>query len=217
MQIGIIGGTGAEGRGLAARFASAGATVLVGSRQLDRAQATVTALRANAALLLEAATNAEVAVQSNVIFLVVPFAGLGELLETHRADFRPDSLIVDVVVPLTFQGGVPSVMNISEGSASEFIRARLPAHVRLAAALKTIPASILGSLGTQLECDDFVCGDSAEARTATIELLRMIPTLRPLDAGGLEAARTIERMTALTIAINKRYKVRDARFRVVGV
>jgi predicted dinucleotide-binding enzyme len=87
----------------------------------------------------------------------------------------------------------------------------------MAAALKTIPAGVLGALDVPLDCDDFVCGDSADARSAAMNVLSEIPTLRPLDAGGLESARTIERMTALAIVMNKRYKVRNARFRMVGV
>lgn len=218
MQSGIIGGTGAEGRGLAARLATAGVPVLVGSRQLERAQETVRALRAtHPSLPLEPATNGDVVGRSDVIFLVVPFAGVGEIVETSRSRFRPGTLVVDVTVPLTFRGGAAALIDVPEGSAAEFVRARLPAEVRLAAALKTIPASILGTLDAPLDCDDFVCGDSADARARAIDLLKRIRTLRPLDAGGLEAARTIERMTALAIAINKNHKIRAARFRVVGL
>lgn len=218
MQTGIIGGTGAEGRGIAARLAAAGVPVLVGSRQLERAQETVRALRAtHPSLPLEPATNGDVIGRSDVIFLVVPFAGVGEIVETYRSHFRPGTLVVDVTVPLTFRGGVAALIEVPEGSAAEFVRARLPAEVGLAAALKTIPASILGTLDTPLDCDDFVCGDSADARATAIDLVRRIPTLRPVNAGGLEAARTIERMTALAIAINKNYKIRSARFRVVGL
>jgi 8-hydroxy-5-deazaflavin:NADPH oxidoreductase len=218
VQIGIIGGTGAEGRGLAARLGAAGVSALVGSRQLVRADETVRMLRdAHGPLPLEAATNGDVAARCDVIFLCVPFSGAGDILEAHRSRFRARLLLIDVTVPLAFHGGVPGVIEVPEGSAAEFVRARIPAGVRLAAALKTIPASILGTLDVPLDCDDFVCGDSAEVRAETIELLRRIPTLRPVDAGGLDAARTIERMTALVIALNKRYKVRNARFRVLGI
>jgi predicted dinucleotide-binding enzyme len=89
--------------------------------------------------------------------------------------------------------------------------------VRVAAAFKTIPASVLGRLDAPLDCDEFVCGDSSESREQTLSLLSRIPGLRALDAGGLDAARTIERMTALAIALNKRYKVRGARYHVIGV
>ena len=215
MHAGIIGGTGHEGRGVAARLASAGVPVLVGSRQLERAQETVAAL--GTALPLGAATNEQVAGDCDVVFLAVPFSGVAELLEAFRTRFRPGALVIDLTVPLTFDRGVPAIADVAEGSATEFIRARLPTEVRLAAAFKTIPASALAKIDTPLDCDEFVCGDTPEVSAAAIDLLSRIPSLRLLDAGGLRSARLIERMTALAIVLNKRYKVRGARFKVVGM
>jgi hypothetical protein len=210
MHAGIIGGTGHEGRGVAARLASAGVPVLVGSRQLERAQETVAAL--GASLPLGAATNEQIASDCDVVFLAVPFLGIAELLEAFRTRFRPGALVIDLTVPLTFDRGVPAIADVAE-----FIRARLPAEVRLAAAFKTIPASALAKIDTPLDCDEFVCGDTPEVSAAAIDLLSRIPSLRLLDAGGLQSARLIERMTALAIVLNKRYKVRGARFKMVGV
>ena len=218
MQIGIIGGTGHEGRGIAARFAAAGLSVLIGSRDPGRARETVDRLHGAASTLpFEGLTNDEVAARSDVVFLAVPFDGLEALLGSVRGHLRPGTLVVDLVVPLTFEGGVPGVISIAEGSATEFVRAHLPPEVQVAGAFKTIPASALGKLDAPLDCDEFVCGDTPAVRERTIELLSRIPALRPLDAGGLPSARAIEHMTALAIALNKRYKVRDARFRVVGI
>ena len=215
MQTGIIGGTGHEGRGIAARLAAAGVPVLVGSRQIERARETVAAL--GGALPLEAATNDRIAAECDVVFLAVPFAGVADLLDAYRTRLRPGSLVIDLTVPLIFDRGVPGIAEVAEGSATEFIRARLPGEVRLAAAFKTIPASALAKLETPLDCDELVCGDTPEVCAQTIELLSRIPALRLLDAGGLQSARLIERMTALAIVLNKRYKVRGARFRVVGL
>jgi 8-hydroxy-5-deazaflavin:NADPH oxidoreductase len=216
MHAGIIGGTGHEGRGVAARLASAGVPVLVGSRQLERAQETVTAL-GGASVPLEAATNEHVASTCDVVFLAVPFTGVAELLEAFRTRFRPGALVIDLTVPLTFERGVPAIADVAEGSATEFVRARLPAEVRLAAAFKTIPASALAKIETPLDCDEFVCGDTPEVSAAAIDLLGRIPSLRLLDAGGLQSARLIERMTALAIVLNKRYKVRGGRYKMIGV
>lgn len=216
MHAGIIGGTGHEGRGVAARLASAGVPVLVGSRQIERAQETVAAL-GGASLPLEAATNEQIASTCDIVFLAVPFTGIAELLETFRTRFRPGALVIDLTVPLTFERGVPAIVDVAEGSATEFIRPRLPAGVRLAAAFKTIPASALAKTETPLDCDEFVCGDSPEVCAAAIDLLSRIPSLRLLDAGGLQSARLIERMTALAILLNKRYKARGARFKVIGI
>ena len=145
MQIGIIGGTGHEGRGIAARFAAAGLSVLIGSRDPGRARETVDRLHgASSTLPVEGVTNDEVAARSDVIFLAVPFDGLDELLAGLRGHLRPGSLVVDLVVPVTFEGGVPDLVSVPEGSATEFVRARLPPEVHVACALKTIPASALG-------------------------------------------------------------------------
>jgi NADPH-dependent F420 reductase len=218
MQIGIIGGTGHEGRGIAARLAAAGLPILIGSRDHARARETVDRLHgAAAALPVEGVSNDDVVARCDVIFLALPFEGLAEVLQEHQARIRPGTLVIDLVVPLTFEGGLPSILDVPEGSATEFIRARLPATVHVAGALKTIPASALGHLDTPLDCDDFVCGDSPDVCERVIDIIEHIPSLRPLDAGGLASARAIERMSALAVIINKRYKVRDARFRVIGV
>jgi len=189
--------------------------VLVGSRQIARAQEAVAAL--GASLPLGAATNDQIASDCDVVFLAVPFTGVAELLDALRTRFRPGVLIVDLTVPLTFDRGLPAIADVPEGSATEFIRARLPGDVRLAAAFKTIPASALAKIETPLDCDEFVCGDTPEVSAAAIELLSRIPSLRLLDAGGLQSARLIERMTALAIVLNKRYRVRGARFKMIGV
>lgn len=218
MQLGIIGGTGPEGRGLAARLSAAALPTLVGSREPDRARETVRAIqRGDKTLPLEGVANAEAVKRSDLLFLAVPFAHAAAIVEMHQHQFRPATVLVDLTVPLTFAGGVPVLVELPEGSAAEFVRGRLPPEVRLAAALKTIPASELGRVEVPLECDDFVCGDSPEARAATIDVLKRIPGLRPIDIGGLDAARTIERMAVLAIGINKRYHIRAARFRIVGL
>lgn len=213
----MIGGTGPEGRGVALRLARGGATVVVGSRAIDRARQTVDRLRERAGELpLDAADNRTVADRCDVVFLTVPFAHAAAIVGECAERFRPGSLLIDVTVPVTFDGGAPQLVEVAEGSAAEHIRGRLPRRVQLAAALKTVPARVLGG-DAPLDCDEFVCGDSAEARSRAGDVLRLIPGLRLIDAGPLAAARTIERMTLLAIEINRRYKVRDARFRVVGV
>ncbi len=215
MQIGIIGGTGPEGRGVAARLAAAGVHTLLGSRDLDRAREAAATFAQGGAI--EPATNATVIDRCDVILLTVPFASTTAFLETYGGRFRAGTVLVDITVPMTFVQGRPMLQELAEGSATEFIRARLPAAVRVAATLKTIPASVLLRTDTPLDCDEFVCGDSPEATTAAVETLRMIPGVRPIEAGGLDAARALERMTVLAVGINKRYRVRTARFRVIGV
>jgi NADPH-dependent F420 reductase len=110
-----------------------------------------------------------------------------------------------------------AMVDVAEGSAAEHIRARLPASVALACAFKTIPAHLLAALDAPLDCDEFICGDSEAAREQAASLVSLLPGLRAVDVGPLTRARSIEHMTALAVAINRRYKVHDARYRVVGL
>jgi predicted dinucleotide-binding enzyme len=106
---------------------------------------------------------------------------------------------------------------VPEGSAAEHVKARLPAHTRLAATFKTVPASLLGDLDRTLDCDEFVCGDSDEARAGARDLVQAVPGLRAIDVGPLSRARSIEHLTLLAVGINRRHKIHDARFRIVGL
>jgi NADPH-dependent F420 reductase len=217
MQVAIVGGTGAQGRGLAARLARAGVAVLIGSRDAAHARDVVRALEIRQeAPAIEPATNDDAIARADTVVLTVPFAHAAATLEANRERFRSGSFLIDVTVPVTFEKGVARLMDLPEGSASEHLRRRLPDHVGMAAAFKTLPAHVLAALDQPLDCDEFICGDSPAARSRALELAALIPGLRPLDAGELEAARVIERMTVLAITLNKRYRSRSARFRVVG-
>jgi 8-hydroxy-5-deazaflavin:NADPH oxidoreductase len=215
-SIAILGGTGQQGRGLAQRFAHAGARVIVGSRDPERARDAVTGWGA-AGHAIEVADNAAAVEQGDVTVLAVPFSFVDALLEELRSRFKGGTVVIDVTVPVTFAGGTMAMLEVAEGSASEHIRARLPAGVSLAAAFKTIPAHLLGAGNEPLDCDEFVCGDSDDARARAITMVELLPGLRPVDVGPLSRARSIEHLTALAIAINRRHKIHDARFRVVGL
>ncbi|HEV3059834.1 MAG TPA: NADPH-dependent F420 reductase [Vicinamibacterales bacterium] len=238
--IAILGGTGQQGRGLAQRFASAGARVIVGSRDPQRARETVAAWAtlATASTGSTGSTSAtgptgeaagppiEVAdnigaierlEQGDLTVLAVPFPTVDTLLAELHSHFRDGSIVIDVTVPVTFSGGTMAMIEVAEGSASEHIRTRLPHGVQLAAAFKTIPASLLNAGRQPLECDEFVCGDSAEARVQAAALVELLPGARPVDVGPLSRARFIEHLTALAIAVNRTHKIHDARFRVVGL
>jgi NADPH-dependent F420 reductase len=215
-SIAILGGTGHQGRGLARRFAHAGARVVVGSRDPDRARATVAGWEARGQPI-EVASHTAAVRQCEVSILAVPFTSIDALLDELRPSLSDGAVVIDVTVPVTFAGGKMAMLEVEEGSASEHIRARLPAGVHLAAAFKTIPAHLLGEGNEPLDCDEFVCADSDEARARAIALVELLPGLRPVDVGPLSRARSIEHLTALAIAINRRHKIHDARYRIVGL
>jgi 8-hydroxy-5-deazaflavin:NADPH oxidoreductase len=214
--VAVLGGTGHQGRGIALRLSRAGYPVIIGSRDRHRASAIVSEWPSTTRAIATAdyrgaAADAEIAV------LAVPFDALDALLGDVSASLRAGMLVVDVTVPITFSAAGPSLTAVAEGSAAEHVKARLPAHVRVAAAFKTIPAHLLNALDARAECDEFVCGDSPEARTAASQLTGAVDGLRPIDVGPLSRARAIEHLTLLAIAINRKHKIHDARFRVVGL
>src|SRR5260221_13371333 len=190
ITIAILGGTGQQGRGLAQRLARAGARVVVGSRDPDRARAAIAGW--GAAGSIEPAANAPAVEESDVAVLAVPISTIDPLLDELRPHFKPGMVVIDVTVPVTFSGGKMAMVEVKEGSASEHVRALLPEGVQLAGTFKTIPAHLLGDGGTPLECDEFVCGDSDESRRRAIELVELLPSLRAVDVGPLSRARSIE-------------------------
>lgn len=217
MRIGILGGTGREGRGLATRLARAGAEITIGSRDSERANEMADRLRgSHPGSTIRGASNQGAVESADVVLLAVPYSGVETTLASVSGALRPDTLVVDVTVPVVFAGGAPSFVEPPDGSAGEFVRRLLPERVAVACAFKTLPASLLEQ-ADPLACDDFVCGDSKVSRERVMALVASIPSLRPVDAGPLESARIIERLTLLAIRLNRRYKTHDARFQVVGI
>jgi len=217
LTIGLLGGTGPEGRGLALRWARAGARVVVGSRAADRARETAEQLNKIIGSNQIGHGDNRRAAQSDFVLLSVPFQHAVSTMEAVQDEMRAGSLLIDATVPVSFENGRARYLEPPEGSASEHLRARLRADIALVGAFKTIPAHSMEALDEALDCDEFVIGDTREARARVIEAMKSIQGLRPVDAGGLESASTVERMTVLAIGINRRYKIKTARFTVVGL
>ena len=223
LSVGLIGGTGEEGRGLALRWALAGAQVSIGSRAIEKAKATADELNellaapGNATIKqIGSGENKDVIASSRFVLLTVPFGHAASTLEAHREDFLEGSILIDITVPVLFEQGRVRYMELPEGSASEHLKARLPENIPLVAAFKTEPAHLLAEIDESLDCDSFVASDSKEAKVAVIEAIGFIKGLRAVDAGTLYSARTLERMTVLAIGINRRLKIKTARYRVIG-
>jgi NADPH-dependent F420 reductase len=211
--IAVLGGTGHHGRGIAQRLARAGAAVVVGSRDPARAAAAVEGWTGD----VRGASYGDAIAASAVVILAVPFDSLAALLDEHASRFAPQTLVLDVSVPLAFGGGTVTLANVPEGSAAEHVKARVPPHVRVGATFKTVPAALLSEVDRPLDCDEFVCGDSAEARTDAAAIVERVQGLRAIDIGPLSRARALEYLTLVAVAINRRQKIHDARFRIVGL
>jgi 8-hydroxy-5-deazaflavin:NADPH oxidoreductase len=213
--IAILGGTGQQGSGLARRLAAAGVHVVVGSRDPVRARAAVDAW--DPTVQVDVADNPSAAASADTVVLAVPFATVDALLAEIAPRLKAGAVVIDLIVPLSFAGGKMATIDVAEGSAAEHIRAKLPPTVTLACAFKTVPAHLLDRVDAPLDCDEFICGDSDAARARAIDVAAALAGLRPVDVGPLSRARGIEQMTVLAVAINRRHKIHDARFRVVGL
>ena len=190
LNVGLMGGTGEEGRGLALRWALAGALVSVGSRTIERAKSTADELNELLGARGESTfqrinygENRDVIARSQFVLLTVPFAHAASTLEAHREDFRESSILIDITVPVSFEQGRVRYVELPEGSASEHLKAQLPENIPLVAAFKTEPAHLLAEIDEPLDCDSFVASDSKEAKARVIEAIGFIKGLRAVDAG----------------------------------
>ena len=211
--VAIIGGTGALGWGLAARWSRAGVPVIIGSRDAGRAQEA--AERAGAA---DGMVNADAARAAEIVFLTVPFRNQSENLTNLKDVLREGQLLVDCTVPLAaaVSGRATRVLGVWQGSAAQQAAEMVPAGVRVVAALHTISAAVLGDLDAQLDEDILICGDRKADKRVVADLVARIDGLRPVDAGRLEQARIVESLTALLIGVNARYKT-HAGVRITGL
>jgi len=218
-HVGILGGTGKEGKALARRFAAAGLRVWLGSRDIERAQQAARELRDGIqGAEVHGATNQEVATQGGLVFLCVPYGNAAATLESCRELWPAGAVVIDTTVPLVFdrqQGAM--LQSVAGNSGSEVLANELPAGIPLVAAFKTIPAYILGEARLPLDCDVIVCGDDQEAKTRVMEAARRMAGLRPVDGGPLRHARALEAMCCMVIGINRRHKAKGGRFKVAGL
>lgn len=216
--IALLGGTGKEGQGLAARFAAAGFEVVIGSRQAEKAVASAEALVAKIpGARVRGCENTAAAAAGGLVILCVPFDRAAALLDDCRSLWKDGCVVVDTTVPLRFDASGVSLLDLPDACGSEHLSKHLPDGLPMVAAFKTISAHTLGDIETSLDCDLIVCGNDAAAKARVMEAATTFAGLRPLDGGPLRNARAIEAMCALAIGLNRRYKAKSARFRVVGV
>jgi 8-hydroxy-5-deazaflavin:NADPH oxidoreductase len=219
-SIAVIGGTGAEGSGLALRFAKAGARVLIGSRSADKAQETARRIGAQAGGgEVTGHANPEAVAGAGIVILTVPLAAQVEILKSIRGSFAPGAILVDATVPLEIAigGRLSRTIALWDGSAAQQAARLAPNGIPVVAAFHALSAHALTELDHPLDCDTLICGDSAEAKAAVSELAALIPGVRAVDAGPLDNARLLEGAAALLISLNLRHKVKDSGMRITGL
>lgn len=218
--IAVVGGTGAEGSGLALRFAKAGAPVRIGSRNLERAQQTAQQIAAAASSNnVTGHTNPDATATAEVVVLTVPLAAQVEILKSIRGSFRPGAILVDATVPLEIAigGRLSRTLTLWDGSAAQQAARLAPQGVQVVAGFHALSAEALGRLDQPVDCDTLICGDSAEAKAIVREIAAMIPGVNAIDAGALDNARLLENTAALLISLNLRYKVKHSGMRITGL
>jgi NADPH-dependent F420 reductase len=206
MRIGVLGGTGPAGKGIAVRLAALGHEVIIGSRDRERAERIVAELQerwGNRVKTLEPGANAQATDADIVILATVWDAAVSTA--RYLADKLDGKVVVAMANGLEKHGSEFRAVMPDEGSIAEAVQAAAPG-ARVVAALQHIPARGLGDLDRDLESDVLVAGDDDDARSQVLDLIDEIPGLRAFDAGSLRNARGIEAVAASLLTINLRHK-----------
>jgi hypothetical protein len=207
--IAVLGGTGPAGTGLALRWAHAGETVIIGSRDAARAQQTAEAIRkrVGANAQVSGMENSAACTASDLLVLTVPFAGQAALLKQLKPALRSGSVLIDATVPLAASvgGRASRTLSLWQGSAAQQAAELVPKGVTVAAAFHNVSADVLNG-DDDVDCDVIVCSDDPNATQVAMELAAKIAGARAIDGGKLENARIVEQITALLIGLNLRHK-----------
>lgn len=208
LSLGILGGTGDQGKGLARRFALAGNEVTIGSRSAERARQAAEDLAAGlppGTGVPRGAENPVVARESDVVIVAVPWDGHRALLESLRDDLN-GKIVVDCVNPLGFDRLGAYALEVEEGSAAQQAAAVLTGSTVVAAFHHVSAVVLLDPEVEQVDLDVLVLGDDRRATDTVQALAGRIAGVRGVYGGRLRNARQIEALTANLISINRRYK-----------
>lgn len=217
--IAILGGTGPVGMGLALRWARAGETIIIGSRDAGRAQQTAAAIqqKVGAQANITGMENSEACAAADILMLTVPFEGQAALLKQLKPSITAGSILIDATVPLAASVGGRSsrTLGVWQGSAAQQAAELVPKDVSVVAAFHNVSAELLNG-DAPLDCDVIVCSDDHDALQLTRDLAAKIPGVRAIDGGKLENARFCEQATAMLIGMNIRHKG-HAGIRITGL
>ncbi len=215
----ILGGTGKEGPGLAMRWALAGFQIIIGSRQVEKAQATAEELNTRLAKdqghILNTITgmeNSAAARVAHICVLTVIQAAHDDVLSSLKNDLK-GKILIDATARVDFRDPKPPPPPSAARQAQEI----LGPDVQVVAAFQNIPAHVLKkNLDQPLDTDVLVCADNPEAAQAVIELAQA-GGMRAYFAGGLDNALVVEGLTSLLISLNQQYGVKTATINISGL
>lgn len=215
MKVSVLGGTGAQGMGLALRAAHAGMEVCIGSRDAARAQATADAIGARiAGARVRGATLEDAARHGELVLLTVPFSAQQETARAALEGLR-GKILVDVTVPLR-PPKVARVQLPASGSCVLDLQEALGPDVRVVSAFQNVAAHALAELEHAIDCDVLVCSDDLDARASVIDYAQACG-MRGLDAGPLANSAAAEALTSILIGMNRKFKTLNCGIRISGV
>jgi len=207
--IAILGGTGPAGMGLALRWARAGETIIIGSRDPHRAQDAADSIKEiiGDEARVSGMENPAACAAADLLVLTVPFEAQAALLKQLKPAMRPSSILIDATVALAASvgGRASRTLGVWQGSSAQQAAELVPKGVSVVAAFHNLSAELLNG-DDPLDCDVIVCSDDANAAQLTRALAAKIPGVRAIDGGKLENARILEQITALLIGLNIRHK-----------
>ncbi len=210
MQIGILGATGPAGSALAARLASVGFDVVVGSRSRYKALEVrdgIVERWPGRELSVEAADN-DGAAEADVVVIATPWDAAGATAASVARQLQ-GKVVISMANALAKVGHEFQPLVPPRGSVAASVQAAVP-RSQVAAAFHHVPAKELGDLAEPVDSDVLICSDYPGATQATLDIVSKIPNLRPLDAGELSNAAPIEAFAAVLLQLNVRYKTRVA-------
>ena len=205
--------------GLALRWARAGETILIGSRDVQRAKDAADQIKKKAGsdARVSGMENTAACAGADLLVLTVPFEGQAALLKLLKPAIRPGSILIDATVALAASvgGRASRTLGVWQGSSAQQAAELVPKGVSVAAAFHNLSAELLNG-DEDLDCDVIVCSDDANATQITRALSAKIPGVRAIDGGKLENARILEQITALLVGLNIRHKG-HAGIRITGL
>ncbi len=211
--IAILGGTGKEGTGLALRWASAGYSILIGSRQTEKAEAAALMINSQLEIVrVVGLSNSEAAAQADICVLTVVQEAHQPALESLKQALR-GKILVDTTARVDFRNPKPP----SPPSASRTAQLILGSEVRVVAAFQNVPAHALKkNLGEKLAADVLICADDSDAAEQVMHLAEA-GGMNGYFAGDLDQALVVEGLTSILINLNKHYGVKTASIAVTGL
>lgn len=214
MKLGLVGGTGKEGTGLSVRWAKAGHTVAIGSRDAARAVEKAAELSNTSGVTITGGDNVAICQDADIVIVCVPYSAHASTLEGLKGVLK-DKVIIDITVPLK----PPQVreVHLPEGqSAAQEARAILGADAKLVATLHHVSSVHLQDHEHGIACDVLVCADDNVARDAALRLIKDLG-MRGLDAGPLRNAVALESLTPVLLYMNKKYKSEGTGIHITGI